>query len=242
MNLPSADGTGVVDCFFQPEGDDTVFSSVKEAHTQIVDQVVEVDEALMEQYLESGEVSPEQLRDPFKRALREAHLVPVCFTSAREGVGVRELMDIFAQLCPSPAEGNPHPFVYGSGDEKQTLVAAAERAGKLFVVIQNRRYHASIRRLGRFLRAGTIGQITTLDSDFYIGAHFGGHIFGSAMPKAKIQVGGQRGVAVLGKFARGLAIPFIPAGHMVNDDHAGKRAGAERAREVGIDEVMIRAR
>ena len=55
MNLTSADGNKVVDCFFQPEGDETAFSSVKEAHTQIVDQVVEVDEELMELYLEQGE-------------------------------------------------------------------------------------------------------------------------------------------------------------------------------------------
>ncbi|MEJ2299038.1 MAG: elongation factor G [Woeseiaceae bacterium] len=88
MNLPSADGTGVVDCFFQPEGDETAFSSVSEAHTQIVDQVVEVDEQLMELYLEQGEeLEPAQLHDPFEKALREEHLVPVCFVSAETGVG-----------------------------------------------------------------------------------------------------------------------------------------------------------
>ncbi len=54
------------------------------------------------------------------------------------------------------------------------MVAAAEKAGKLFAVIQNRRFHTGIRRLSRFLRAGAIGDITTVDSDFYIGAHFGG--------------------------------------------------------------------
>jgi predicted dehydrogenase len=54
------------------------------------------------------------------------------------------------------------------------MVAAAEQAGKLFAVIQNRRFHPGIRRLSRFLRAGAIGEITTVDSDFYIGAHFGG--------------------------------------------------------------------
>jgi predicted dehydrogenase len=59
-------------------------------------------------------------------------------------------------------------------ENARKMVAAAESAGKLFAVIQNRRYHAGIRRLARFLRAGTVGQITTLDSDFYIGAHFGG--------------------------------------------------------------------
>jgi predicted dehydrogenase len=59
-------------------------------------------------------------------------------------------------------------------DSAREIVAAAERADKLFAVIQNRRYHPSIRRLSRFLRIGTLGQITTVNSDFYIGAHFGG--------------------------------------------------------------------
>ncbi len=54
------------------------------------------------------------------------------------------------------------------------MVRAAARAGRLFAVIQNRRFNPAIRRLVRFLRAGTIGELTTLSSDFYIGAHFGG--------------------------------------------------------------------
>ena len=48
LNLPSADGSSVVDCFFKPAHVDTMFSDVERAHTRIVDQVVEVDEALME--------------------------------------------------------------------------------------------------------------------------------------------------------------------------------------------------
>jgi predicted dehydrogenase len=61
-----------------------------------------------------------------------------------------------------------------SMDNARVMVAAAEKAGKFFAVIQNRRYHPAVRRLSRFLRAGTIGDVTTIDSDFYIGAHFGG--------------------------------------------------------------------
>jgi predicted dehydrogenase len=61
-----------------------------------------------------------------------------------------------------------------SMDNARRMVAAAEQAGKLLAVIQNRRFHPGIRRLSRFLRAGTIGPITTVDCDFYIGAHFGG--------------------------------------------------------------------
>ena len=53
-------------------------------------------------------------------------------------------------------------------------VEAAEKAGKIYAVIQNRRYDPRIRRLRHYLESGDIGPMTTLDSDFYIGAHFGG--------------------------------------------------------------------
>ncbi|MEJ2276037.1 MAG: elongation factor G [Woeseiaceae bacterium] len=122
MNLPSADGTGVVDCFFQPEGDETAFSSVSEAHTQIVDQVVEVDEQLMELYLEQGEeLEPAQLHDPFEKALREEHLVPVCFVSAETGVGIRQLLQIFERLMPNPTEANPPMFLKGEGTDAKKV-------------------------------------------------------------------------------------------------------------------------
>ena len=114
INLPAHGGKDIVDCFFNPDGDSD-FSSVKTTHAALVDQVVEVDEALMALYLEQGEVSAEQLHAPFEKALRERHLIPVCFTSARNGVGVTELLDIFAKLAPNPMEGNPPPFLRGEG-------------------------------------------------------------------------------------------------------------------------------
>ena len=54
------------------------------------------------------------------------------------------------------------------------MVAAAEEAGKIYAVIQNRRYDPRIRKLRAFLNTGAIGPLTTLDCGFYIGAHFGG--------------------------------------------------------------------
>ncbi|MDY6945156.1 MAG: elongation factor G [Pseudomonadota bacterium] len=125
LNLPAQDGTAVADCFFDP-GPDAVqrpdFSSIETAHTEIIDQVVEVDEDLMAVYLEQGEeLTPEQLHDPFERALREGHLIPVCFTSAETGVGIKELIRIFARLMPSPLEGNPPPFLRGEGAEAQRV-------------------------------------------------------------------------------------------------------------------------
>jgi elongation factor G len=116
LNLPADDGASVVDCFFQPHGKATDFSSVEAAHTEIIDQVVEVDEDLMALYLEQGEeLSPEQLHDPFEQALREDHLVPICFCSAETGAGVPELTDVLLRLMPNPTEGNPPPFLKGEG-------------------------------------------------------------------------------------------------------------------------------
>jgi elongation factor G len=113
INLPAAGGTKVVDCFFNPSGESD-FSSVAAAHQALVDQVVEVDEELMAKYLEQGEeLDPAQLHAPFEQALREGHLVPVCFVSARNGAGVPELLQIFDKLLPNPAEGNPPLFYKG---------------------------------------------------------------------------------------------------------------------------------
>jgi elongation factor G len=115
LELPCDNGQAVVDCFFNHQDRRTDFSTVEAAHTQIVDQVVEVDEDLMALYLEQGqELEPEQLHDAFEKALREGHLVPVCFASAETGAGVRELLDVFERLMPNPMEGNPPPFLKGS--------------------------------------------------------------------------------------------------------------------------------
>lgn len=62
----------------------------------------------------------------------------------------------------------------------QEMVAVAKASGRLYAVMQNRRYDANIRRLRAFLESGAIGRITTANCDFYIGAHFGG--FRDTMP------------------------------------------------------------
>ena len=139
LNLPSAEGDGVVDCFFQPEGAETAFSDVATAHTQIVDQVVEVDDELMELYLEQGEeLAPEQLHDPFEKALRSGHLIPVCFTSARTGAGVRQLLNIFERLMPNPMEGNPPRFLKGEGEGADEIILKpdpnAHAIGHVFMI------------------------------------------------------------------------------------------------------------
>jgi elongation factor G len=127
LNLPAANGKAVVDCFFDPGQETPDFSAVDQAHTEIVDQVVELDERLMALYLEQGEsLSVEQLHDPFERALREGHLVPVCFVSAETGAGIPELLRILARLMPNPAEGNPPPFLKGEGEKLEPVTVVPD--------------------------------------------------------------------------------------------------------------------
>jgi elongation factor G len=76
----------------------------------------------MEVYLEQGEdLEPQQLHKPFEKALREGHLVPICFVSGKTGVGVSELLEVFERLMPNPMEGNPPMFVKGEGEAAQEV-------------------------------------------------------------------------------------------------------------------------
>ncbi len=114
INLPAPGRGRVVDCFFTPAGESD-FGSVAQAHQRIIDQVVEINEDVMGHYLDEGEagLSGEELHDAFEQCLREGHLVPICFVSARTGAGVTELLDLFEKLMPNPAEANPPLFTKG---------------------------------------------------------------------------------------------------------------------------------
>ena len=118
INLPTPGRKDVINVFehdgSDSKGDQTDFSSVHEAHRRIVEQVIEVDEDLTLQYLETGEkggFDPAKLHAAFERALEQAHLVPICFVSAKTGAGADDLMHVFASLCPSPMEVHPDEFL-----------------------------------------------------------------------------------------------------------------------------------
>ncbi len=114
INLPANSGTAIVDCFGEAGDADTDIDDIASAHEKIVDQVVEVDEELMELYLEQADELPaDQLHAAFETALRSGHLIPICFMSAETGVGVKEFLDLAHNLLPNPNEGNPPPYLEG---------------------------------------------------------------------------------------------------------------------------------
>jgi elongation factor G len=165
INLPADGGRRVVDCFFSPSGT-ADFSSVEAAHSALVDQVVEVDEELMAKYLEKGEVAPEELHAPFEKALREGHLIPVCFVSARNGAGVAELLDVIVKLMPNPTEGNPPQLVKGSGEKAQPVRAEPDPRKHVIAHVFKVMIDPYVGKVGVFrVHQGTI----TKDSQLFIG-------------------------------------------------------------------------
>ena len=164
INLPAGGGASVVDCFFEPGEGPVDFSSVDEAHTRIVDQVVEVDEELMELYLEQGEeLEADRLHDAFERALREGHLIPVCFTSAEKGIGIPELAKVIEKVMPSPLEANRPPFRDAAGEPTEI---APEPDGPALAHVFKVSVDAFVGKLGVFrIHRGTV----TKDSQLHIG-------------------------------------------------------------------------
>ena len=116
LNLPTKRGADVVDLLESHAGA-VDFMSVAEARTALMDQIVEVDEKLMSVYLENPDaVPPGRLHEAIEEALRQGHLVPILFCSAKTGAGVEDLLHNFAHVCPSPLEGNPRPFELRAND------------------------------------------------------------------------------------------------------------------------------
>jgi elongation factor G len=139
---------------------------VAKAHQALVDQVVEVDEALMAVYLEKGEVSLEELHAPFEKALREGHLIPVCFSSAKNSAGLDELLDIFSKLAPNPTEGNTPPFLKGEGTGAEEFHAEPDPKKHVLAHVFKIVVDPYVGRLGVFrVHQGTV----TKDSQLFVG-------------------------------------------------------------------------
>jgi elongation factor G len=168
VNLPSQNGERVLDCFWrlEDEGPPPDFSSIEQAHRALVEQVVEVDAAFVERYLNEGDVDPAELHAPLEQALREGHLIPICFVSSRTGAGVPELLDVIERLLPDPTESNPPAFLQGEGDAAKPIRV---------VVDANRHVLAHVFKITQDPYVGKMGVMRvhqgtiTRDSQLYVG-------------------------------------------------------------------------
>jgi elongation factor G len=165
LNLPDAGGTRVVDCFYNREGHSD-FGSVDEAHRALVEQVVEVDADFVDRYLNDGDIDPGELHAPLEQALREGHLIPVCFVSARSGAGVAELLDVIVKLLPNPTEANPPDFLNGEGDAAVPMHAKPDATLHVLAHVFKVTNDPYVGKMGIFrVHQGTVSK----DSQLYVG-------------------------------------------------------------------------
>ena len=165
LNLPDAGGSKVVDCFYNREGHSD-FGSVDAAHRELVEQVVEVDGDFVDRYLSDGDIDPGELHAPLEQALREGHLIPVCFVSARSGAGVAELLKVIVDLLPNPSEGNPPEFLEGEGARAQPKSSRPDAHAHVLAHVFKVTVDPFVGRMGVFrVHQGTV----TRDSVLYIG-------------------------------------------------------------------------
>ena len=165
LNLPDAGGTKVVDCFYNREGHSD-FGSVADAHRALVEQVVEVDAAFVDRYLNDGDVDASELHAPLEQALREGHLIPVCFVSSRSGAGVAELLDVIVKLLPNPTEGNAPDFLNGEGEAAVPMQAKPDASLHVLAHVFKVTVDPFVGKMGLFrVHQGTV----TKDSLLYVG-------------------------------------------------------------------------
>ncbi|MGV8944322.1 elongation factor G [Thermomonas sp.] len=167
LNLPAEGGKRVVNCFTQSSGHSDL-GPVGGWHQKIIDQVVEINETVMDRYLDVGEagLQGQELHDAFEQCLREGHLVPVCFVSARSGAGVRELLDVAETLFPHPGEANPPPFMKGVGANAQPITSTPDPAAHVIADVFKIANDPFVGKLGVFrVYQGTVMKDTQLFID-----------------------------------------------------------------------------
>jgi elongation factor G len=112
------------------------------ARSQLVDAVVECDEALMEKYLTEGSVSAEELTAVIPKALAAGTVVPIFCTSAKKDLGTAELLEGICNYALSPVQGKKRSAVKGTGDKAQEVTLepseSAEFVGQVFKALSDK--------------------------------------------------------------------------------------------------------
>jgi elongation factor G len=113
---------GVVDLiqkkayFFRPDGSGQfdikdvppeMSKEVDRYREKMIEAVVEMDDQLMERYLESGEISDEEIMRCLRLGTQERKLVPAFCGSSVNNIGIQPLLDMMISCFPSPLERGP---------------------------------------------------------------------------------------------------------------------------------------
>ena len=128
VNMPNEFGhdvSSVHDIFAEdlPEG---LQDQAAEFVQQATDRVVECDDALLEKYFETGEISKAELADAFPRALRQGNIVPIMHVAVDNDIGVNQLLNFISKDCPHGCRRNGELIRPAVGADGEDVAVQAE--------------------------------------------------------------------------------------------------------------------
>jgi elongation factor G len=111
---------------------------VERAREALIEVIAESDDVLMEKYLETMELSDEEISEALPKAIMAGLLVPVVTTSATKNVGIQPLLDVICERFPSPADRTPRKGLNGEDEVECKPAEDVPFSGSVFKTIQDK--------------------------------------------------------------------------------------------------------
>jgi len=117
---------------------DELLDEARQLREDMLEKVAEVDDGLIEKFLEGEEITPDEIHTALRQATLSGLIVPVLCGSALKNKGVQRLMDAVVNYLPSPKEVPPKVGFDPDDIEKQITIAPKEDdpfAGLVFKIV-----------------------------------------------------------------------------------------------------------
>ena len=105
--------------------------AVDEARLAMIEAVAEGDDAILEKYLEAGELSEEEIETTLRKGTREGTLLPLISAAASRNIGGGALLEMVLRFFPSPADTTPR----AGKREEETIELQAEASAPLVAAV-----------------------------------------------------------------------------------------------------------
>ncbi len=110
---------------------DELKDAYETAHLEMVEAVAEADDAVLEKYLEEGELGEEDVLTTLRRGIREGSLMPLLSASAAKGIGGAALLWAAERFFPAPDMVAPR----AAHDGEDEVEVVADASGPLVAYV-----------------------------------------------------------------------------------------------------------
>jgi len=119
--------------FNEEEVPEDLAGKVDEWRQKLQDFAAETEDSLLEKFLETGELSDEELVEGLSAGCRQGTLVPLAVTSALKNIGVQQLVDMVVEMLPSPAYRSEMEVISFARGDMETIETAKDAPTVAFV-------------------------------------------------------------------------------------------------------------